>query len=314
LSPELGLAGRTVIIVNPNAGQGAAAKVVSRLGERLRALGIEHSLELTREPWHAADLARTAALEGYGVVVAAGGDGTANEVLNGVMEARLTGGSAVAMGVIPVGRGNDFAFGAGVPLSLEPALQALAAGHQRAIDVGRVTGGLYPSGRYFGNGVGIGFDAIAGLEAAKLRRLRGVAGYAYAALRLLATYSGAPLLRVVAGAEEMTERAAMVSVMNGRRMGGAFFMAPSAANDDGVLELCLTRETGRLAMFGLFVRFLRGTQAASPAVRVASASRLTVEALEGLLVAHVDGETICTAGTSLEIECLPRAVDLIVPA
>jgi diacylglycerol kinase family enzyme len=83
-------------------------------------------------------------------VVAVGGDGTSNEVLNGLMLAKQSGTTAV-MGVLCVGRGNDFAFGIGVPRGIEDGCRVLAQGHRRTVDVGRVVGGLYPQGRYFGS-------------------------------------------------------------------------------------------------------------------------------------------------------------------
>ncbi len=308
-----GAVNRYMIVVNPAAGQGTAGTRLPHLRERLVALGLDHSIELTGGRWHAAEIARAASLDGFTVIAAAGGDGTCNEVLNGIMEAKGAGARGPALAVLPIGRGNDFAFGAGAARRLEDALQALAAGRRRPLDVGRVVGGDFPEGRFFGNGVGIGFDTLVGLEAARMRRLRGATAYAWAAVRTLATYSGAPLVRVRFGEEEVVQRAALVSLMNGRRMGGAFFMAPAAATDDGLLDLCMAGPPNRRTMVRLFVSFMRGTQAASRHVTIGRARELTVEALEGALVTHADGETICTAGSSLRVECLPRQLDILVP-
>jgi len=304
---------RLKVVVNPVAGQGTAVARLPHLRERLVALGLDHSVELTGGRWHAAEIARAAALDGFTVIAAAGGDGTCNEVLNGIMEAKGAGARGPALAVLPIGRGNDFAFGVGAARRLDRALESLAAGHRRPLDVGRVFGGDFPEGRYFGNGVGIGFDTLVGLEAARMRRLRGATAYAWAAVRTLATYSGAPLVRVRFGEQEVVRRAALVSLMNGRRMGGAFFMAPAAATDDGELDLCLAAPPSRRAMVRLFVSFMRGTQAASPHVTTGRARELTVEALDGALVTHADGETICTAGALLRVSCLPRQLDILVP-
>ena len=303
---------RCKVIVNPTAGKGAAGRQVERLTSLLRERGLESSLELTTGPWHAAELARAAARGGFDTVAAAGGDGTGNEVINGLMAAQGESGAAPAFAILPIGRGNDLAFGMGVPHDLDAAVAALAAGRTRAFDVGRVSGGDYPDGRYFGNGVGIGFDTLVGLEAARMKRLSGAAAYACAAIKLLAVYADAPLVRLRHDGGEIVRRAAMVSLMNGRRMGGAFHMAPGAATDDGLLDVCIAERTGRARMLGLFVRYVRGTQAASRFVTSARTTRVAVEALAGSLAVHADGETICTGGDAIEVECLPRRLSVVI--
>ena len=302
---------RCKIVVNPAAGKGAAGRQVDRLTGLLRERGLDCSLELTGRPWHAAEIARTAALQGFAVIAAAGGDGTCNEVINGLMAAQSENAESPAFAVLPIGRGNDLAFGLGVPAGLEASVAAIGGGRLRPFDVGRVRGGDYPEGRYFGNGVGIGFDTLVGLEAARMKRITGAAAYACAAIKLLAIYSAAPLVRLRLDGREIVGRMTMVSLMNGRRMGGAFHMAPGAATDDGMLDVCAAARTGRLRMIGLFVRYVRGTQARSRLVTVARTGRVTVEALDGGLAVHADGETICTGGSAIEAECLPRRLSAI---
>jgi YegS/Rv2252/BmrU family lipid kinase len=303
---------RVKVVVNPAAGKGTAARRVDRLAALLRERGIDAALELTTGPWHAAELARAAARDGFATVAAAGGDGTGNEVINGLMAAQADGTSSPAFAVLPIGRGNDLAFGMGVPHDLEAAVAALAGGRTRAFDVGLVRGGDFPQGRFFGNGVGVGFDTLVGLEAARMKRLSGAAAYACAAVKLLAIYADAPLLRLRLDGGELVRRAAMVSLMNGRRLGGVFHVTPTAATDDGLVDVCLAERTGRARMLGLFLRYMRGTQAGSRFVTTARSARVAVEALAGTLAVHADGETICTAGASIEVECLPRRLDVIV--
>jgi hypothetical protein len=175
-------------------------------------------------------------------VVAVGGDGTANEVLNGLMLAREANPRLrPVMGVVSVGRGNDFAFGVGVPRGTEAGLRALTAGRRMPLDVGRVTGGLYPQGRYFGNGVGIGFDAVVGFEAVKLKRLTGFPSYIVAALRTIFLYFRAPRVRVETDSGPLELSALMVSIMNGRRMGGCHDGA-SRAHRQRPVRLCIARQ------------------------------------------------------------------------
>jgi diacylglycerol kinase (ATP) len=301
------------IIVNPIAGRGSGEKAYPLIENRLRELGLDFSMRRTECPGHAIDLAEQIALDGCDVVVAVGGDGTANEVLNGLARARLNGDSTTVMGVISVGRGNDFAYGVGVPHDLEAACQALADGQRRWIDVGFVQGGDYPLGRYFGNGVGIGFDAVVGFEALKLKRLHGFPSYIVAALKTIFLYFHAPTLRIEFDGQQMTQPLLMVSVMNGRRMGGGFMMAPEGTMDDGLFDLCIAGQVSRAGVFKLIPRFMQGTQAGHPAIRTARADKLTVTAVQGTIPAHADGETLCIAGEQLELKILPRLLEFIVP-
>ena len=150
---------RYKIIVNPTSGRGTGEQSIPQIENILKNAGLDFDLVRTKKPWHAVALAQEAASQGYDVVVSAGGDGTANEVINGLMQAKKAGQGTPAMGVLTVGRGNDFGYSMGIPTELEAGCQTLIEDQRRTFDVGLVTGGLYPDGRYFGNGVGIGFDA-----------------------------------------------------------------------------------------------------------------------------------------------------------
>ncbi len=299
------------LIVNPTAGRGAGEQAIPQIEQMLRGYGLDFDLVCTEAPWHAADLAQEAVATGYDGVVAVGGDGTANEVLNGLMRARQAGVGTCPMGILCVGRGNDFAYGAGVPTDLEAGCQALAQGQRRTMDVGWVVGGLYPEGRYFGNGVGIGFDAVVGFEAVKMTRLHGFPSYLVAVLKTVFLYYQAPLVAIEYDGQTVTQPALMVSIMNGQRMGGGFLMAPQGQSDDGLFDLCIARQVSRAHIFALIPHFLRGTQATQEPIRTGQARRVVVTAIEGVLPAHADGETLCTDGQRLELELLPRQIEII---
>ena len=185
------------IIVNPIAGRGAAGKSIPEIEDHLKALGINYDLVQTEFPGHAIQLAADSGSKGYGTVVAVGGDGTANEVINGLMHASVNHQSKVKLAILPVGRGNDFSYGMGLPQDLETACQNLVSGCTRRIDIGFVKGGDYPEGRYFGNGIGIGFDTVVGFESLKLPHfIHGTPAYLIAAIKTIFLYFNAPLLRV----------------------------------------------------------------------------------------------------------------------
>ena len=171
-----------LVIVNPISGRGYAEKMIPEIEAGMQKYNLEYELVRTERPWHAAELAEEAARNGFDVIVLASGDGTANEAINGLMRAREAGFYHSAFSILPVGTGNDMAYGLGMRGTLEEGIAALAKNQRKKIDIGFVKGGDYPEGRYFGNGVGIGFDAAVGFEAVKVRWTRGTLAYLIAAL------------------------------------------------------------------------------------------------------------------------------------
>lgn len=302
------------IIANPVAGRGAGNLHIPQIEQTLEKNGLDFQLTRTECPMHARDLAIQAVRDGFKVVVASGGDGTCNEVLNGLMEAQFMGLGEACMAVLCVGRGNDFAFGMGIPTRLEDGLKTLIAGSRRRIDVGLVTGGLYPQGRYFGNGVGIGFDATVGFVSAKMTHLSGFPSYIVAALKTITLYYNAPLVRIEYDGQELVQPSIMVSIMNGRRMGGGFMMAPHSLPDDNKLDMCVAHEMSRLTILRTIPSFFKGTQAEKPNIWTGSARQITVTALQGSLPAHADGETLCTQGKQLVMGTSPYRLELIYDA
>ncbi len=301
------------IIINPAAGNGSSLEVQPEIESELKKLNLDYDTVQTQHPWHAATLAQEAAAEGCEVVVAVGGDGTVNEIINGLMDVRMRGMEPVpALGVLCSGRGNDFAFGAGIPMGIEQGCQTLKDGHISLIDVGYVKGGLFPEGRYFGNGVGIGFDAVVGFVAAKQKHLSGFASYIVAALKTVFLYYRAPKVRIEVDDRTYEYSALMVSIMNGRRMGGGFHMAPNSSLTDGLFDVCIAREVSRLRIFPLILRFMKGSQETHSAIVFDHARKVEVSALDGAtLPAHGDGETLCKEGNHLSLELYPNQLEVI---
>ncbi len=296
-----------LVIVNPVAGRGAGERVIPRIVRLLREHGLSLDLVRTERPWHAAELARQAVVSGYRTVVAVGGDGTSNEVLNGLMAAREAGEGEAAMGVLCVGTGNDFAYGMGIPLDLEEGCAALARGRTRRVDVGHARGF-----RYFGNGIGIGFDAAVNVVASRLRRLRGFLVYLVAVLRTLIFYYRAPLTRVELDDQALELPALMISVMNGRRMGGGFLMTPFSRPDDGLFDLCIGGKMSQLEMLSFVPRFMKGTQVGDPRVTMARSRRVRITVRDGTQVVHADGETLALDVRELDLEVIPQGLSVVV--
>ena len=298
------------IIVNPVAGKTAGAKAIPEIEAHLKRMGKDYDLILTDCAGHGIEIAKNAGSNEYDTVVAVGGDGTVNEVINGLMKAANSGHLTSNLGVLPVGRGNDFSYGMGIPQDLGSACELLVTGKSRKIDIGFVKGGDYPDGRYFGNGVGIGFDTIVGFEAAKLPPfISGIPAYLIAALKTIFLFN-APLLRIQIDGETLEQPCILVSMMNGKRMGGSFMFAPESAPDDGLLNLCIAHQVSRLQVLGLFPKVMSGTQAEHHAIKMPLGQHIYVEALTGSLAVHADGETICEAGQELEVSILKQQLEL----
>lgn len=303
---------RYIVILNPIAGKGTAIKRRPEIEAFFAAANLEHEIVLTERPGHAMQLAELYGSWRDTVVIAAGGDGTCNEVINGLMAAAGKADSAKpSFGVLAVGRGNDFAYGANVPAALQEDLQRIKNGKAAVMDVGEVRGGDYPGGRFFGNGVGIGFDAIVGFEAAKMNHVHGAMAYTIGALKTLIKYPPAPELEISYNGKIHLLKPALVSIMNGQRMGGSFFMAPHGRMDDGLFDICMTEQGPRKQLLGAMLAYTKGKQSEREDTLTDRTEHVLIKALKGTIAVHADGETICEAGTHLEIINYKHALNII---
>lgn len=299
------------IIVNPIAGKGLAAESVPEIKHALNKYQISYDLVYTEGPGHATVIAEKAASEGNRGVVAAGSDGTSNEVINGLMKAALEGYTETVLSVFCVGRGNDFAYGIGSPKEIDEGCRLLRDGNAGYIDVGLVKGGSYPKGRYFGNGIGVGFDTIVGLEAAKMKNVHSALAYALGAIKTIFMLNTVPTIMIKLDDAVLQSEFMQISVMNGKRMGGLFFMAPSSNNRDGQFDLCIAEKLAKRKMPGLILQYMKGTQDANSHITMERSKSVILSAPKGGLVVHADGETICTDGTFLDITCIPEAIHVL---
>lgn len=299
-----------MIILNPIAGKGGAAALIPEIEEGFRSRKMEYDMVVTEEPGHAIALAKDAAQKKYDVIISAGGDGTSNEILNGLMQAKKLGAKNITMAVIPIGRGNDFAFSMGVPTDLTASIDAIQKAEKHPLDIGIVFGDNFPDGRYFGNGVGIGFDAVVGFVAAK-SKLTGFMSYLVAAMKTIFIFFKAPTVQLDLDDKTITQSFLMVSIMNGKRMGGTFMMAPESKHNDGVFDLCLANQVSRLQIFGLITKFMKGTQGSHKAIKYEHSRKIVATAVNGTIPCHADGETVCEEGKQVRIELLPSQIDLI---
>ncbi|MDR1238508.1 MAG: diacylglycerol kinase family lipid kinase [Treponema sp.] len=298
------------IVLNPVAGKGKAITHLQEIKTYLEKLQQNYEILLTSGPGHALELARNC--PPGDAVIAAGGDGTCNEVANGLLTRPGPQGEPPLFGILPIGRGNDFSYTAGVPPEPEKALDIISRKTCRPLDAGFVKGGFFPGGRYFVNGLGIGFDTKVGFEAAKMKKIHSSLSYALGALITVIKYEPSPVVQIRYDDKEMTLPAIIISIMNGRRMGGSFFMGPNALLDDGALDICTIRHTrSRRRLIQLVLKYPKGTQGECEETFMSRAVHFHLKALEGGMAAHCDGETVCFEGTELEVSCLPGALRLL---
>lgn len=300
------------VIVNPTSGRGLGGRSIPQIQNFLKENNVDHTLVQTDGPWHAADLAEGAAREGYDVIVCASGDGTVNETINGMMRAKKAGFNSAAFGVLSIGTGNDFAGGTGIPTNLNDGLKALLANKRKRIDIGLVKGGDYPGGRYFGNGIGVGFDAAVGHEAVKVRWTRGLLAYLIGVIKTVFLYYNPAQVEIVLDDQEVIRQTSlMISVMNGRRMGGGFQMAPQGQPDDGFFDLCIAETASKPRILAMIPYFIKGTQESLPEIQMKRAKKVSIKSLDVTFPAHADGEFICLNGSHLTLELLPRELEIV---
>lgn len=300
------------VIVNPIAGRGLGEKSIPAIEASLREYGLDYTLVRTERTWHAAELSDKAAREGCDVIVCASGDGTVNEAINGLMRAKRDGFNNSAFTALGIGTGNDFAGGTGIPTNLADGLRSLKENKRRWIDLGFVKGGDFPEGRYFGNGIGVGFDAAVGNEAIKVRWTRGLPAYLIGVIKTVFLYYNPARVEIVLDDKEtITQVSLMISVMNGRRMGGGFQMAPNSLPDDGVFDLCIAETASKGRILQMIPHFIKGTQASLPEIQMKRARKVSIRSLDLTFPAHADGEFICLSGSHLTLELLPRELEII---
>jgi YegS/Rv2252/BmrU family lipid kinase len=300
---------RYCVILNPIAGRGLGSRIEADVRRALENARLDHELLVSQYPGHVKQLAQSAVEKGFDVVVAVGGDGTCQEAINGMMAASH-GEPTGTLGMIPVGTGSDLARGLGISKHLEEACRQLAAGKTRTIDLGLVSG---PDGksRYFGNVVGVGFDAVVLVESLGLRWLRGIVLYLIAVLRAVFITLRPARVAIQLDGEKIEKTILLFAACNGPREGGGFQVAPEAIQDDGMLDFCIGDSVPRLEILRLIPHFMRGTHVTQKAIRMSRGARASLTAQDDLVV-HADGELLYTNARSLDIRIVPACLKVIV--
>ena len=302
---------RCLIILNPWAGRGTAGQRRGELEVALQSAGVAYTLVTTEARGSATELARQGVEHGCDQIVAVGGDGTINEIVNGIKEAEIRFGRRATLGIIPLGTGSDFVKTVHTikPSDVAGAVQRLATGTVQAVDVGYVRVGDH-NGRYFVNALGMGLDAQAAAEALKITKLKGLAVYFLAIIRALAHYKAHPM-QVQYDNEQVQRRLLFTSVANGRCQAGGFWLTPDAVIDDGLLDLCLVDNLRLDEIIRYLPRVMKGTHTNLKQVIMGRARSIRLECVAPIPVA-TDGEVIATQARCVTIETLPQALEVLV--
>lgn len=302
---------KTCVILNPAAGRGAAGQRRGELEAALRAAGVAYDLVATHARGGAAELASQAIERGYEAVVAVGGDGTINEVANGILAAPR--GGEAALGIIPLGTGSDFVkmLDGFAGADLGAAARRLAAGLTRPVDVGQITveAGGRELRRYFVNGLGAGIDAQVAVEVPKVTWATGLAAYIIASMRALASYKPSPMTVRYDG-KELRRRLYFATVANGRWQGGGFLLTPAASLDDGALDLCIVPSLRLDQVIRYYPKLIDGSHVELKIVTMAQARQIEISSPTPFPVA-TDGEVVATDATRVVVEALPGALRLL---
>lgn len=287
---------RHLVLVNPSAGGGRALKLLPELEGALRAEGLGFRVVLTTSQGHGCEEAR-AAVEAGEVPVVVSGDGLIGQI-GGALA-----GCEGPMGLIPGGRGNDLARVLGIPTEVRGAVEVLAAGATRSIDVGEV------NGRRFLGIASCGFDSEANRIANEARFVKGRLVYLYAALRALAAWRPARF-ELTLGGDPLRFTGFSVAAANNKAYGGGMFLAPDAELDDGELDVVYVTHVGKLRALANLPKVFKGRHVEDDYVHVLRTAEVRISADRRFAV-YADGDHLADLPATVRV--LPRALNVIAP-
>ena len=293
---------RTAIILNPAAGRGRGAQMRAIIEKSLPDAAIFE----TQGAGDGAKLARAAAQNGAQIVVAAGGDGTLGEVVNGIF------GSNAKLGILPLGTGNDFARGVGIGTKLDFALETLKTQNFRAVDVGIIENETEK--RYFLNVAGAGFDSRVAARINEhrpkiLSKLGGTGAYLVAGICEVRAHQLAQV-RLVLDGKTVESRAVLCAIANASSYGGGMRVAPDADLSDGMFDICLIKDVKKWEFVRAFPSVFAGKHVHHPKVEMFRAATIEFSSDPPLPIL-VDGEIM--GQTPARFEMVPRAMEVLAP-
>lgn len=297
------------VILNPYSARWTAQERWPQAEAALKAARVSFELVISNGPGQIVELAAKAVRDGFSPIIAAGGDGTIGEVVNGMAlvgksEKDLLG----PLGIIPLGTANDLVDNLGMPKDLKEAAQVIAGGHFRQMDLGVV------NGRYFANNAAIGLEPTVTVIQEELVWAKGIIRYLLAAL--MAIFRGPKWdIELEWDDGKYSGPISLVTVGNCARTGGLFFMTPHADPFDGKLTFVYGYRKSRLEMLRTLPRTMKpgvGSYVEMDGIHEVHATRLRVHLMQPS-PAHTDGELFTRAIQDLEYRIIPRKLKLLMP-
>lgn len=295
---------KVTVILNPYANRWGAQAKMPAVRAALTRAGVDYDLVLTTAPGEATQQALQAAQNRVDAVVAAGGDGTVSEVVNGLIRSAGDGVTR-PLGILPIGTGNDFSDMLGLPRDLEEAADVIAAGQTRRVDAGRV------NDRFFNNNCALAMEPMVTIENVRMRRLSGNLRYVAALVKSLFKLR-AWHMRIRWDDGEHEGPMYLLSVCNSPRTGGVFYMSPDARLDDGLFDFVFAPEMPKWRVLTILPGLFKGSHLKHPLVTHGRTRRLTVESDPGTPI-HADGEIVSESERRVEYEILPGRLRVLAP-
>ncbi|WP_299578508.1 diacylglycerol kinase family protein [uncultured Sunxiuqinia sp.] len=301
-----------MVILNPQAGSGQGRKDVEKIRKRLHKAGFQFELFISNYPQHAIHLTMKGIERGYRKLIVAGGDGTMNEVANGVLQQQVCAPSEVIVGMIPVGTGNDWIKTFGIPNNYKKAIKRIRKGKTILQDVGLINyqEGEQQKQRFFTNMAGFGFDALVAQKANRLKE-KGHTGWRIYLQSLVTGYLNYQTRKVSLrlDGEKVEDLIFSTSIGIGKYNGGGMMQAPGAIPNNGVFQVTVIREIGLGGILKNLPGLFNGQFVNDERVSVFQASKVVV-ASENQIEGEADGENL--GNHQFELEILPQQLQVIV--
>ena len=297
------------LIVNPTAGAGRTAKKWPYIKALLKNTGLRFEHDITEAPGHAIELAKSAVNKGYKLVVSVGGDGTINEIVNGIY---ATGDMKdVELGIIGTGTGSDYIRTIGVSKYYQESCHHLMNPMKKSVDLGLVefTANGQPAKRIFANFAGLGFDAeVVKATTRKFKNFGGKPAYLMGLLSTFATYKNRNIHITMNGQTE-DRKVCTIVMSNGKYGGGSMLLAPDADPSDGLFDVIIIGDVTKPDLLRSLPRIYKGTHLTHPKVTVRRTDLITISSDEPMAI-QADGDLVGEAPARFTV--LPSALNILV--
>ncbi len=279
-----------IFIVNPKAGKEKSLGLIPFIEEYFKDKDEEFCIRVTEYPGHATELAKEYSSQGKCRIYSIGGDGTVNEIVNGIA------GSESVLGVIPTGSGNDFIRSVHTPFEIKDMILSTINGEEKSIDLAKV------NDKYFINISSIGFDAEVVFNADKFKKVRGITGSMAYVLSIIYTIFIKKVcnINIDIDGKKIKLKAILAAIANGRYYGGGIIPTPDAKLDDGLFDICMVTDLSRIKMLGLFPKYMKGQHAQLKQVSFYKGKKISIESDEDLCL-NIDGEIVTAKTVAFEI-------------